>query len=47
MSIKNISDGVVVLMNFVRTPREELLDLKISFCVFSGTKCDFKDIWCQ
>ena len=41
---KNISDGVVVLINLVRTPREELLDPNIRFCVFWGTKNDFRDM---
>ena len=38
MSIKNISDGVVVLMNHVRTSREELLHPKNSIFRILRTK---------
>ena len=42
--MKTIFDGVVVLMEDVRTPREELLGPKIRFCVFLETKSDFMGI---
>ena len=42
MSMKNIADGVVALMNLVRTPGEELLDPEIRFRVFLRNKNDFR-----
>ena len=47
LKLKKFLHEVVVLKNYVRTPREELLGRKIQFLVFWDTKSDFRGIWCQ